>query len=114
AVEEYYRAAERDFAEALRRQGLSDAEIGTHAGAADTALSLGVDEQLVRGARLRDGSALGAAEGVHGDPHRASAAAGRAGVDAIVARTREAIQRDLARRCASSEAMRRAVTPLRS
>jgi len=98
AIEEYYRAAERDFAQALRAQGFSDAEIGTHAGAADTSLALAVDEQLVRSARLHDGSALGVASGVHGDPRRASAAAGRAGVDLIVARTRDAIQREVARR----------------
>jgi creatinine amidohydrolase len=98
AIEAYYRAAERDFADALRKQGLSEAEIGTHAGAADTALSLGVDEQLVRSAKLHDGTSLGVAEGVHGDPRRASAAAGRAGVDLIVARTREAIQREIAKR----------------
>jgi creatinine amidohydrolase len=97
AVEDYYRAADRDFAQALRKQGFSDAEIGTHAGAADTSLSLAVDEQLVRTARLQDGSALGAANGVYGDPRRASAAAGRAGVDLIVARTRDAIQREVAR-----------------
>jgi creatinine amidohydrolase/Fe(II)-dependent formamide hydrolase-like protein len=97
AVEEYYRAADRGFADILRKHGVSDAEIGSHAGAADTALSLALDEQLVRSARLHDGSALGAAEGVSGDPRRASAALGRAGVDAIVARTSEAIQRDVAR-----------------
>jgi creatinine amidohydrolase len=98
AVEEYYSAGEREFAEALRKLGFSDAEIGVHAGAADTALSLAVDERLVRSARLHDGSALGPAEGVQGDPRRASVAAGRAGLDAIVARTRDAIQRDVARR----------------
>ncbi len=98
AIEAYYRAADRDFAQALRQQGFSDAEIGTHAGAADTALSLGVDEQLVRTARLHDGSALSAANGVSGDPRRASAAAGRAGIELIVARTREAIEREVARR----------------
>ena len=98
AIEEYYRAADRDFAQALRKQGFSDAEIGTHAGAADTSLSMAVDEQLVRSAHLHDGSALDAANGVHGDPRRASAAAGRAGVDLIVARTRDAIQREVARR----------------
>ena len=98
AIEEYYRAADREFAQALRQQGYSDAEIGTHAGAADTSLSLAVDEQLVRSARLKDGGALAAADGVAGDPRRASAAAGRAGVDLIVARTRDAIQREVARR----------------
>ncbi len=98
AIEEFYRAAERDFAQALRQQGLTDAEIGTHAGAADTSLSLAVDEQLVRSALLHDGSPLGPANGVSGDPRSASAAAGRAGVDLIVARTRDAIQREVARR----------------
>jgi creatinine amidohydrolase/Fe(II)-dependent formamide hydrolase-like protein len=39
AVEEYYRAADRGFAELLKKRGLSDAEIGEHAGAADTSLS---------------------------------------------------------------------------
>ena len=97
AVEEYYRASEREFAAALRKLGFSDAEIGVHAGAADTSLALAVDEQLVRSARLHDGSPLGAAEGVQGDPRRASTAAGKAGLDAIVARTREAIERDIAR-----------------
>ena len=98
AIEEYYRVADRDFAQALRQQGFSEAEIGTHAGAADTSLSLAIDEQLVRSARLKDGSPLGSAEGVAGDPRRASAAAGRAGIDLIVARTRDAIQREVARR----------------
>jgi creatinine amidohydrolase/Fe(II)-dependent formamide hydrolase-like protein len=98
AIEEYYRAVDRDFAQALRQQGFTDAEIGTHAGAADTSLALAVDEQLVRSALLHDGSALGPANGVHGDPRRASAAAGRAGIDLIVARTRDAIQREVARR----------------
>jgi creatinine amidohydrolase/Fe(II)-dependent formamide hydrolase-like protein len=98
AIEEYYLAADRGFAELLRKQGLSDAEIGSHAGAADTSLALAVDEQLVRSERLHDGSALGAAEGVSGDPRRASAAAGRAGLSLIVARTRDAIQREVARR----------------
>jgi len=98
AIGEYYQAVERDFAQALREQGFSAGEIGTHAGAADTSLSLAIDEQLVRSARLKDGSALGSAEGVSGDPRRASAAAGRAGIDLIVARTRDAIQREVARR----------------
>jgi len=98
AIGEYYRTAERDFAQALRQQGFSDAEIGTHAGAADTSLSLAVDEQLVRSSLLHDGSVLGPANGVRGDPRRASAAAGKVGIDLIVARTRDAIQREVARR----------------
>ena len=98
AIEEYYRAAERDFAALLKKQGFSDAEIGSHAGAADTSLALAADPQLVRSARLHDGAAPGAADGVSGDPRRASAALGNAGLDLIVARTRDAIAREVARR----------------
>jgi creatinine amidohydrolase/Fe(II)-dependent formamide hydrolase-like protein len=98
AVEEYYRASVPEFAALLKKQGLSDAEIGVHAGSADTALALAADPQLVRSARLHDGTALGAAEGVNGDPRRATAALGNAGLDLIVARTRDAIAREVARR----------------
>jgi len=98
AVEDYYRAGAGEFAQALKRQGFSDGEIGSHAGAADTSLMLAIDPQLVRSDRLHDGTPLGAAEGVQGDPRRASAAAGKIGVDLIVARTRDAIQKEVARR----------------
>ena len=98
AVLAYYAAVAAEFDPALRRQGFSDAEIGTHAGASDTSLALAVDSQLVRAERLHDGTALGIAEGVHGDPRRASAAAGRVGVDLIVARTSDAIRKVVGRR----------------
>ena len=98
AVEDYYRAADQGYAQELARQGFGSAEIGSHAGLADTSLALAVDPALVRSDRLHDGSAFGVDVGVHGDPRRASAALGQAGVDLIVARTRDAIQRDLAHR----------------
>ena len=93
-----YRAAETDFVQALKRQGFRDDEIGTHAGLADTSLSLAVDPRLVRAERLTHGAAPTVADGVHGDPRRSSAAAGQAGVDLIVGRASEAIRRDVARR----------------
>jgi creatinine amidohydrolase len=99
AVEDYYQAAVGgDYVEALRRDGFSVAEIGSHAGVADTSLMLAIDPRLVRSDRLRDGTPLGPAEGVQGDPRRASAAAGRRGVDLIVARTREAIEKGVQHR----------------
>ena len=98
AVEDYYRAADVDYAQALRRAGFRDDEIGTHAGLADTSLSLAIDPRLVRTERLRDGAKFGPADGVRGDPSRSSADAGRAGVDLIVDRTTEAIRKNLARR----------------
>jgi creatinine amidohydrolase len=98
AVEEYYRAVDVEFVQALKRQGFRDDEIGTHAGLADTSLMLAIDPHLVRAERLQDGALPGVGQGVHGDPRRSSAAAGQAGVDLIVARTSEAIRRDVARR----------------
>jgi len=99
AVEDYYRASVGgEFAQALKRQGFSAEEIGTHAGVADTSLMMAIDPQLVRADRLHDGTPLGVAEGVYGDPRRSSAAAGKSGVELIIARTRDAIQKEVARR----------------
>ncbi len=83
ALGEYYRAAQEPYNQALAARGLDAAEIGSHAGAADTSLMLALDPTLVRldvaAARPRD-----AADGVAGDPRRASAELGRLGVDLIV------------------------------
>ena len=83
ALGEYYRAAQERYNQALAARGLDAAEIGSHGGAADTSLMLALDPSLVRldvaVARPRD-----AADGVVGDPRRASAELGRLGVDHIV------------------------------
>src|SRR4029078_4339810 len=47
AVQDYYRAVDVDFVQALRGQGFRDDEIGSHAGLADTALTLAIDSQLL-------------------------------------------------------------------
>jgi len=98
AVEEYYRVTQTEYVEALKRRGYRNQEIGTHAGLADTSLMLAVDPSLVRVDRLRSGPAPGRADGVYGDPRRSSAELGQLGVDAIVARTVEAIRQDVVRR----------------
>ena len=99
APAEYYAASSTGYAQILRRHGLREDEIGTHAGLADTSLQLAVAPQMVRLERLRHAPQPGAADGVYGgDPRRASAALGQLGVDAIVARTVEAIRRDTAGR----------------
>jgi creatinine amidohydrolase/Fe(II)-dependent formamide hydrolase-like protein len=88
ALDEYYHASETEFPQLLKRQGYSDAEIGTHAGLADTSLMLATDPSLVRIGLLgqtRPG------DGVHGNPQRASAELGRLGVELIVTRTVAAI-----------------------
>ena len=91
AIEEYYRASEAEFPQLLESKGYPEAEIGTHAGLADTALMLAVDPHLVRTNRLQPGM------GVHGDPRRSNPQLGQLGVDRIVTRTVEAIRKAVAR-----------------
>jgi creatinine amidohydrolase/Fe(II)-dependent formamide hydrolase-like protein len=98
AIDEYFAATQTGYPQALRSRGYTDAEIGTHAGLADTALALAVDPGLVRIERLRAGTDVAGTEGVNGDPRRASAELGRLGVDAIVTASTEAIRRTVARR----------------
>jgi creatinine amidohydrolase len=96
---EYYGTSSDGYAQILRQHGVDDAEIGTHAGLADTSLLLAVAPQMVRQDRLRSGPKLGAADGVYGgDPRRSSAELGRLGVDAIVSRTVDAIRKETAGR----------------
>ena len=98
AIEEYYRVSETTYPQALKSRGYGDAEIGTHAGLADTSLALAVDPRLVRADRLQSGENLVRADGVYGDPRRASAELGKLGVDAIVAASVAAIKRAVTRR----------------
>jgi creatinine amidohydrolase/Fe(II)-dependent formamide hydrolase-like protein len=95
AVVEYYRAAEIAWPQALKARGYREEEIGTHAGLADTALALAVDPRLVRIERLAADPKP--ADGVYGDPRRATAELGREGVDLVVAGTVAAIRKSTAR-----------------
>jgi creatinine amidohydrolase/Fe(II)-dependent formamide hydrolase-like protein len=77
-------------------RGVGEAQIGTHAGLADTSLQLALDPDSVRGAVLRSGARLDESVGIYGgDPRRASAELGRIGVEEIVAQSVSAIRRDL-------------------
>jgi creatinine amidohydrolase/Fe(II)-dependent formamide hydrolase-like protein len=87
----YYDAAQTAYVRALRAKGLSDAEIGSHAGAADTSLELAVAPAMVRLDRLA--AAQGGSTGVSGDPRRASTELGQLGVDLIVDETVAAIRK---------------------
>ncbi|MDQ2779935.1 MAG: creatininase family protein [Pseudomonadota bacterium] len=91
AMPTYYRAASADFDARLRQQGHSAAEIGKHAGLADTALAMAVDPALVRSSV---GQARPDADGVSGDPRRATALIGEPGIEHIVAATVAAIRAD--------------------
>src|SRR6201987_876059 len=96
AIEEYYRASESEFGQLLRSKGYRGQEVGLHAGLADTSLMLAVDPRLVRTDRLQSGEP--SRSGVNGDPRHSSAELGQFGVDLIVTRTVEAIQKALAHR----------------
>jgi creatinine amidohydrolase len=98
AIVEYYRVTQTAYPQALKGRGYSDDEIGTHAGLADTSLALAIDPGLVRPDKLASGGRGALADGVTGDPRRATAELGQLGVDAIVAATVDAIRRATTRR----------------
>jgi creatinine amidohydrolase len=83
ALVEYYRVAQTEHPDALRARGFTAAEIGRHAGLADTALALAVDPALVRADAMAQAPRPG--DGTDGDPRRATAELGRLGADRIVA-----------------------------
>ncbi|WP_459571769.1 creatininase family protein [Cupriavidus sp. 8B] len=86
-IGDYYRVTQTDYVQALKAKGLSDEQIGVHAGTADTSLMMAIDATLVRADQMARDPREGAANGVAGDPRAASAALGQLGVDLIVART---------------------------
>jgi creatinine amidohydrolase/Fe(II)-dependent formamide hydrolase-like protein len=92
ALLDYYRVAQTDFVDALRAKGLRDDEIGSHAGLADTALTLAIDPAMVRTGALEQAAAAGVREGVHGDPRRATAELGRIGVERQIERSVQVIR----------------------
>ncbi len=94
-VADYYRATQVDYVKALRAGGLTEAQIGSHAGAADTSLMLALDPTQVRRDRLASDASLADRDGVSGDPRAASAARGQAGVDLVVQRSVAAIRRSM-------------------
>jgi creatinine amidohydrolase/Fe(II)-dependent formamide hydrolase-like protein len=97
AIPEYYRASSKGWDRTLAARGFSAAEIGMHAGLADTSLSLAATPSVVRLDALRRAQHPSAGPGVEGDPTRASAELGQIGVDAIVAATVVAIRNAVAR-----------------
>jgi creatinine amidohydrolase/Fe(II)-dependent formamide hydrolase-like protein len=98
AVTQYYEAAQIDFTRILKGEGFTPAEIGTHAGLNDTSLMLALDPSLVREDRLSGGAKFGSADGVYGDPAKASAKLGMLGVDAIVSQSVAAIKSAVSQR----------------
>lgn len=89
-IAEYYGATQTAYVQALRAKGLSDAQIGEHAGVADTSLMMAIDPSYVRADRLGSHSV---ADGTQGDPAASSAALGQLGVDLIVSQSVAAIRK---------------------
>jgi creatinine amidohydrolase len=98
AIVEYYRAATDGFAKNLKARGYGEAEIGLHAGLADTSLALAVDPGLVRPEQQQSPPGTSALSGVSGDPRRATAELGKPGIDAIVTQSVAAIRAAVAHR----------------
>ena len=92
ALTGYYAQAQAPFNEVLRSKGFSAAEIGTHAGLADTSLALAVAPSLVRTDQLAGAHPFSVGQGVYGDPRHASAELGQIGVNHIVDATVSAIR----------------------
>ena len=95
-IADYYQATastQSGYIAALRAKGLSDFEIGTHAGSADTSLQLAIDPSTVKPEKFAEAVKLGRTGGTLGDPKAASAALGQIGLDATVKMTVLAIQK---------------------
>lgn len=101
ALPDYYQVTQTAYVDVLKKRGYSSAEIGTHAGLADTSLSLALDPDQVRASLLPQGGRWTPRDGVHGDPTRASAELGRIGVRLIVDASVAAIRRQLAQHASS-------------
>ena len=92
AMTEYYRLSFAGFNAILKKRGFSDAEIGLHAGLADTSLMMALDQSMVRSDTMARAARPGEQDGVYGDPRRASAELGQLGVQLIVDGTVTAIR----------------------
>jgi len=90
-IDDYYRATQAAYVQALRAKGLSAGQIGEHAGTADTSLQMAIDPATVRADRLEGAQAP--ATGTAGDPRPSTAALGQLGVELIVTQTVAAIRK---------------------
>lgn len=96
-IEAYYSVAQKPYNDVLRANGLSNAQIGTHAGSADTSLMMAIDPAGVRTERFEEAAREGAGSGTVGDPRKSSAALGNLGVELIVSHSVDAIRAAQAR-----------------
>ena len=92
-IGEYYKATQASYITALKAKRLSDAEIGTHAGSADTSLLLAIEPAMVKPEKFDQAAKDGRAGGTLGDPRAATAALGQLATDSMVKMSVLAIQK---------------------
>ena len=97
-IDVYYRVTQTAYLKSLQAKGLNEAQIGLHAGAADTSLQMAADPSSVRPEQFALAAREGLALGVVGDPRSASAALGQVGLELIVSQTVAAIRQAAAPR----------------
>ena len=95
-IGEFYTAAQTTYVDALKARGLTTAQIGLHAGVADTALLMATAPGLVKPNQFAEAFKTGKAGGTSGDPRASTSELGQLGVDAIVSQTTVAIKRAVA------------------
>ena len=94
-VDAYYQATQNAFVDSLKAHGLSDKQIGLHAGTADTSLQMAVAPATVFPEFFEQAAREGRKGGTVGDPRASSAALGQPGVDAVVRDTVAAIRKSV-------------------
>jgi creatinine amidohydrolase len=92
ALLDFYKVTQSAYVATLKSRGFSDAEIGTHAGLADTSLALAVDRSLVHADALTQAPQPGPRDGVYGDPRKATKELGQLGIEQIVQTSVSSIQ----------------------
>lgn len=92
-ISDYYKATQGSYIAALKAKGLNDAEIGTHAASADTALMLAIEPAMVKPEKFAEAAKEGRAGGTLGDPRAATATLGQIAADAMVKMSVLAIQK---------------------
>ena len=83
-IGDYYKATQAGYIAALKAKGLNDAEIGTHAGSADTSLLLAIEPAMVKPDKFAEAAKEGRAGGTGGDPRAATAALGQIAAESVV------------------------------
>ena len=92
ALLDYYRVTQTTYVATLPAKGFSDADIGQHAGLADTSLALAVDPALVRKDQMVGTKSSDKAFGVSGDPRHSTAELGQLGLQQIIQTSVAAIE----------------------